>query len=367
MARLVLHIGTHKTGTTAIQGTLDCNRSLLRRNDVIYPSFPAAQLRGLSAVKRLWRNGRNCLAQTGMLSPVLGPSIGHHGLLSPWVELPEDLMAAAPSETLLDNLSRAHADSSRTVLLSSEEFSRSHAGRNGKGPDLAKIRDMIAAFSEIRIVCFLRHQIPFLQSLYLEVAKATVPPRPALLSHQAIKSGYGAGMFMDFNLLLDRLTAAFPSDRLVFIDYAQAAQSRQGVTGALLAAAGHGSLAAKLRQPSNGQANVSPPSLAIWAANQIAEPKIPAANLLNIAKHTLQDHYGPEPATTIFSRAERSSMAAHFEPLNRSFETRVATAHPSAATPFQLSDPAAHELVHREDLAPAFWDELTRAIRQQTP
>ena len=56
-------------------------------------------------------------------------------------------------------------------------------------------------------------------------------------------------------------------------------------------------------------------------------------------------------------------MTAHFEPLNRAFETRVAD--PGAGARFQLSDPAGGDMIYREDLGSAFWDDLTRAIRQQ--
>lgn len=364
MAKLVLHIGTHKTGTTAIQGTLDCNRSLLQRNGVIYPWFASAKKRKGSTVKRLWATGWNYLAQTGLLSPVIGSSTGHHGLLSPWIELPEDMLTATPPMALLKQLSEAHANSARSVLLSSEEFSRSHAGRNGKGPDLAEIRNKIAPFREIQIVCFLRHQIPFLQSLYLELSKTLVPPDPDKLCAQAIRSGYGAGMFMDFNLLRDRLVAAFPSDQLTFIDYGHANQSPQGVTGALLGVAGHGAVASKLHRPGKRRANVSQPPLAVWVANQITESKLPRRTLLNLVKATLRDHYGPNPDTTIFTREERSRMAAHFKPLNQAFVIQVAADHPSSPQPFQLSDPAPGPLIYREDLDTSFWGDLNRAIGQ---
>jgi len=365
MAKLVLHIGTHKTGTTAIQGTLDCNRSLLQRQGLIYPWFPAAKPRQGSTAKRLWAGGRNRLAQAGLLSPVVGSFVGHHGLLSPWIELPENLLPAAPPDVLLQKLARAHANSNRTVLLSSEEFSRSHAGRNGKGPDLTKIRDMIAPFSEIQVVCFLRHQIPFLQSLYLEVSKTFIPPDPARLCAQAIKSGYGAGMFMDFNLLRERLTEAFPTDQLTFIDYAQSAQSPQGVTGALLSAVGHGAVVDKLLLPGDGRANVSQPALAVWAANQFPDPKLPRNNLLGLIKDTLQDHYGSDRATTIFSLAERNRMTTHFNRLNQNFEQKVTTAQSAERHPFQISPPENTPLLSPEDLGKAFWDDLERAITQE--
>jgi hypothetical protein len=41
MARLILHAGTHKTGTTTIQGVLAANRAALAERGVYYPAEPA--------------------------------------------------------------------------------------------------------------------------------------------------------------------------------------------------------------------------------------------------------------------------------------------------------------------------------------
>ena len=38
--KLVLHIGTHKTGTTTLQSTLESNTDALRRAGFIYPTMP---------------------------------------------------------------------------------------------------------------------------------------------------------------------------------------------------------------------------------------------------------------------------------------------------------------------------------------
>lgn len=42
MPRLVLHVGPHKTGSTSIQSACAANRDRLRRDGVLYPSFPGA-------------------------------------------------------------------------------------------------------------------------------------------------------------------------------------------------------------------------------------------------------------------------------------------------------------------------------------
>ena len=42
MPRLVLHVGPHKTGSTSVQSACAANRERLRRDGVLYPSFPGA-------------------------------------------------------------------------------------------------------------------------------------------------------------------------------------------------------------------------------------------------------------------------------------------------------------------------------------
>jgi len=56
MARLILHIGTHKTATTTIQNSFHANRKLLAQHGLIYPD--------------------------------LGRAAGHHGLVTDWIDLP---------------------------------------------------------------------------------------------------------------------------------------------------------------------------------------------------------------------------------------------------------------------------------------
>jgi len=362
MSKLVLHIGTHKTGTTAIQKIFAANRSRLAKHGIIYPDFGVRQADRNTAVRRALSSRRDRLAQNGIILPGFESSAAHHSLLATWVDLPADQPSTPTAQTLLADLSMAHANSNRTVILSSEEFSRARGGRTGQGPDLRMIRGCLDGFDEIQVVCLLRHQIPFLQSLYLEVSKSIVPPDPGALVSRATKSGYGVGMFMDFNLLLDRLSKAFPTDRLTFIDYAQAAQGAQGVTGALLAAIGHSPVAAHLRSPGNGRANVSPPPLAVWAANSIAGPGASADHLVDATMGCLQDSLGQNRQTTIFTRAECHQMVAQFGPLNQTFETRVNALRPANTPQYRITGPVLHDLTHREELDVAFWGNLNQIL-----
>ena len=135
MADLILHVGLHRTGSTSVQGALTASREKLRSRGVLYPH---------------------------------AGSIGftHHGLCfalggktdTPWGPLP-------PLDQLLSEL-QAEITASRchTVLISSEEFRRL-CHENSPAVDKA-IRRFLALFSHVRIICYLRHQIPYIDSAY---------------------------------------------------------------------------------------------------------------------------------------------------------------------------------------------------------
>ena len=65
MARVVLHIGTHKTATTTLQDTLATNRALLAEQGIVYPS--------------------------------IGRATGHHTLATHWIDLPKVYYEPAPA------------------------------------------------------------------------------------------------------------------------------------------------------------------------------------------------------------------------------------------------------------------------------
>ncbi len=348
MARLVLHIGTHKTGTTAIQRTLACNRTTLAHRGIIYPEFAT-------------RHDPAPAGDAGPEAYVPRLSDGHHGLLTDWVDLPAKHKTTVPPADLLRQLCRDHADSDRTVLLSSEEFSRARSQIRAEGPDLARLRQYLDGFDDVRVVCLLRHQVPFLQSLYTEVSRKLPPPPVPALVERALETGISVGMFMDFNRLLDRLQAAFPRDRLCFVDYANARQHPGGVLGAMLGAAGVNDLSAPLDQPGGGRANVSDPPLAVWLGNQVTAPDPTPAGLRHLIEVQLRDAFGANRKTTLFQRSEIQRMQSHFAPLNRAFEDRINRDHPQGA-PFRLSVPGFDDTVHRDDLRPRHWLGLSRAV-----
>lgn len=330
MSKLILHIGTHKSGTTWFQNVMAANRAVLAQHDVIYPDFRAGT--------------------------------GHHGLLTKWMDLPPAFTPQKPPERLIADLAAQYARRDVTVIFSSEEFSRARGGHGGNGPDLAELRAMLSDFDEITVVCTLRDQVAFLQSLYVEVSRKQLPPRPPTLVEQAMRSGYAVGMFMDYNLLLTRLEAAFPADRLCLVDYLGSRSHPEGVLGTILAAAGCPQLTAILTLPASIRSNVSEPPLATWIGNILSEPDPIAPELRPLVLQKLQRELGEERKTTLFLRSEVKQMRQHFARLNRNFESRVNRRHRPEGEPFQLTEISLEGVMHREDVSYQHWVSIARAM-----
>jgi hypothetical protein len=92
MAKLVLHIGTHKTAATGVQNSLWANHAILSRHDVIYQA--------------------------------LGQHTGHHGVLTDLIRLPPVYQLPKREIGTLRALAAEYVDRDVTLILSSKEFSR---------------------------------------------------------------------------------------------------------------------------------------------------------------------------------------------------------------------------------------------------
>ncbi|MBI1217023.1 MAG: hypothetical protein GC186_00625 [Rhodobacteraceae bacterium] len=323
MARVILHIGTHKTATTTIQNTFAANRALLARHGVIYPD--------------------------------LGRVAGHHGLVMQWLPLPsvyELPGGAAAGWARVGALARK----SGVVFLSSEEFSR---GQPLPRVDLRELRRHLAPFDRIEVLCTLRDQLSYLQSIYLEVSKKHVPPPWPTFLANSLASGFGAGLFLDFNALDDFLRGAFARDEIKYLDFASSQARPGGILGEVLRQAGTQLTPGDLTAVDNGAANVSPDPLAAWAANQIAAPYPAPPDLVSLASATPREELEQGVRTTIYTRAEEARLLGHFAPLNARFVERITQTAPD----FRLTMPSPpRKRLYRDDVGPAFWIRMARRL-----
>lgn len=169
--KLFLHIGAHKTGTTALQTFFKDNQRVLEENGLVYPN-------------------------SGLLD------IGHHALVQClideeifWIKLDK------PKEELLQDFQEEINGINSDVLLSAENFLRVEPNR------LGFLKDSF----DVKVVIFLRRQDELINSHYNQVLKAkyeTSEIGSFLDNRKLIES-------LKFDKVLDEWADVFGTDNII--------------------------------------------------------------------------------------------------------------------------------------------------------
>lgn len=330
MSRVVLHIGTHKTATTTIQDMFSHNAALLAEHGIIYPR--------------------------------LRPAAGHHGLVTDWNRtLPSVYAWSAGSLGTLQQIAAKYGSRDKTVFLSSEEFSR---GTPQNRPDFTQIRQVLADFDEIAVVCTLREQWQFVQSIYLEVSKSRHPERPPQLLEAVLATNMVDGLWTDYNLLYDRLLEDFAPEEITFLDFDTARKAPGGVIGAMLAYLGTDLAAEALESVHGGLSNASPLPLPSWAANIIADPYVAPHWLLKATTGAFEAQFGPEVRSHIWTREEYSMLQDYARRCNDRLSDRRAPWQPDFAISSYPATAVESRSTHifREDISAEYWTRCSRRL-----
>ncbi|MFC6689683.1 hypothetical protein [Jhaorihella thermophila] len=329
MARLFLHIGTHKTGTSYLQHLFHLNRDRLE--------------------------------QAGLHYPRIGSDSAHHALVEVWFEIPDlppDRFREGGPDRLWEDLVQRHARGPGTVILSSEAFSR-----QGREPiDYADLARRLAPFEEVRVICTLRRQAELAQSVWLEVARKgrALTLRPYL--NRAWTEGLCHGVSIDHERIYDRLLEGFSPDRIHLFDYEHVRRARGGLAQALLDLAGADLSVSDLRQPPPESANISPDPLGFYLASRIAGSAPPPAALVTAVTDILRTD--PPRPTSLLSRAEYARFHSVYAPVNARLVDRVQPWQPG----FTLSDTApSGKLFYRDDVTEWKWLEIAARLYADPP
>jgi hypothetical protein len=296
MSKAVIHIGTHKTATTLIQDVFAQNRSILEKNNIIYPT--------------------------------IGRFAGHHMLATEWIAINQSYLPIGGHDKTWQYLVDTYASGDKTMVLSSEEFSRAFPTR----VNMAELRERLSAFDQVEIICFLRDQKSFLQSIYLEISKGRDPKPPEVMLEQARKDFLADGLWLDYNLLYDHLLTAFSKDEITFVPFNTAIESKGGILKYFLKFLGT-PLAVETLNPSGKLSNVSEDPLKIWVANMINTSKPAPEEFLQIIQKRLEKLYGTPLKTTLFTPHEVQQFAKTFDPLNCDFCARLSDQQPGFELP----------------------------------
>lgn len=324
MSKIVLHVGTHKTGTTTVQDTFALNRELLER--------------------------------VGLIFPKIGRANGQHGLVMDWIKLPEFYHLDVSSKDAWKRLAKEHARSDRTVLISTEELSR---GNPNSRVDLRELRDLISDFDEVKVVCCLRNQISFIQSIYLQVVKSSINLNWTNFLESSLTSKTATGLYLDYSDLRSYFETGFSKSEVVFFSYEQSVGASQGIIGRIMAECGLEEHWGALRTLPAGHSNVSPDPLATWAAAHVLGSRPFQPWLVEVARETLDDLGGANKKTTIFTKAEYDRLRSTFLPLNEKFNLGESEGDEDLSI---SAFPKADNLMFRDALTPAFWVNLSRHL-----
>lgn len=144
MKKLFLHIGTHKTGSTAIQHTLFRNRAALRRQDFYYPC------------EGRYYFGRE-KSQSFLAHALLGRRPNYL-----------DQRALIDRDSCVAEFKRdVSASNCRNIVVSSEHFSYAK-----KAEDWRNVHDTMASLADnITVIVYLRRQDTMLESTWSQLVK----------------------------------------------------------------------------------------------------------------------------------------------------------------------------------------------------
>lgn len=221
MTRLILHIGTNKTATTAIQHALAANRDALRAHGLLYP---ASGIRSEAHHELAWKLG--------------------------FVQGRPAAMDDEPFEALWERtLAEIRAARCPDVLISSECFM---IGSGRITALAAAVRDF-----DVEVVVYLRRHDAWLQSVYVQAVKVTNNPPwgrgfEAYLEHldRQKSDHYGS-----YRKLVDRWAQVFGRERIKVRPF-ETKQVGADVTLDLLRTVGLEALGAHLKAPTR-QVNAS--------------------------------------------------------------------------------------------------------------
>lgn len=322
MSRLVIHIGTHKTATTRLQ--------------------------------KLFRRNRDLLARHGVIVPQIGEEDGQHALVGVWNEFllpaPDFDPRAAWAE-----LANTYAKGPQTVFISSEEFSRMNARR----VNMAELAELAAPFDDVLLICTLRNQASFLQSIYQQISTSRPPSDWKAFFARMIEIRMADGLTLDYNRFYSHLLTGFKRRQIKLISYDHAIREKDGIIGVYLRELGLAVSLDEMIPVRDADANISPEPLASFVACRLTRPEPPPQNLVNLLQEIIQRKLAPGTRSSLLTRAEVAEMVAVFGPMNDALSNRISPYQPD----FSLGPmPGANAALFREDLGEDFWIGLCRDL-----
>lgn len=329
MARVILHIGAHKTATSYLQASFFRNRATLAKHGLHYPA--------------------------------IGPNDAHHALVGAWIDMPDIPAAfygAGGPEALWDKVIADHLDLPGTLFLSAEPFSRVWP----QAIPMAEVAKRLSGFESIQVVYTMRQQTELIPSVWAQIARSRRVTDPKSFVRTALEQRRAEGVPVDHNMVYDRLLTGFAPEQIRILDYGQFARAPGGVVQTFLDLAGLRLTAAELAPVPPDEANISPNPLALFLALRIRPGGPPPPDLVETIAQALKQA-GRRP-TTLLSRTEYARVAGRFAASNARLVERVQPVQPG----FTFAETAAPaDMLYRYDVDAVIWAAIAGAIYDRLP
>jgi hypothetical protein len=322
VSRLLIHIGTHKTATTRLQKLFHRNRDLLAQHDVIFPQ--------------------------------IGKEDGQHALVGVW----NDLLLPAPdfdARVAWADLATQYAKGRQTVFISSEEFSR----MNSRKVDMAELARLAAPFDDVVVLCTLRNQASFLQSIYQQISTSRPPADWAAFFTRMIEIRMADGLTLDFNRFYSHLLTGFARRQIRLVSYDHAIKEQGGIIGAYLRELGLPLALEDLSPIRDTEANISPEPLASFATCLLTRPASPPRKLVQLVQDAVVAKLEPGTRSSLLTRAELEEMSAVFGPMNAALSDRIKPYQPDFSVGPMLGT---GKVRFRDEFGDDFWVSICRKL-----
>ncbi|MDH2910638.1 MAG: hypothetical protein PXZ07_11170, partial [Candidatus Eremiobacteraeota bacterium] len=186
---LVLHIGTHKTGTTALQAMLILNQQVLARQGIVVPN-------------------------TGRIHETEDyDTPGHHALA--W-----EIMKPPPHELIARTIDELAASAARTAVISSEEFHPLHHRIDVMSALRAEFAE--AGYRTV-VLLYLRAQARYAESIFQQNIRDHRNPSFATFIEEILAHGRiefeNARFEFEYSRMLEALSLSFGAENIVVRPY----------------------------------------------------------------------------------------------------------------------------------------------------
>ncbi len=286
MSRLIVHIGTHKTATSALQQVFFSKRHHLEKHSIFYP--------------------------------VAGWGTAQHSLPAHWVNLPEQYQIPGGLEAWRKALANI-ATRDCTVLLSSEELSRGAPTR----VDMSELAGIFTGFDEVELWCTLRNQASFIQAVYLQIIRQRTGVELAPFVKNCLQQRLCDGLYLNYLDLHQHLTSAFPAEAIRYVSFEQACQQPGGIIAHYLNRLRPGLYEEMNLSTEEHYSNLSPPALPALLASGTGQAHSLERKKIQVARTLVEEKLGLQAKTSIFTRQEAEQIQQLFEPLNHEFEAQL--------------------------------------------